>query len=81
MLPMHIKIYTHKVSQSRLLISELKNDTNAQAIEESRDTGVALPREEKGSWLSSAKWSSLTTYIPITYGPSRLYLGILCTHI
>lgn len=81
MFPMHIKIYTHKVSQSRLLRCELKNDTNAQAIEESRDTGVALPREEKGSWLSRAKWSSLTTYIPITYGLRRLYLGILCTYI
>ena len=78
---MHIKIYTHKVSQSRLLRCELKNDSNAQAVEESRNMGVVLPREEKSSWLSSAKWSSLETYIPVTYRPSRLYLGILCTYI
>lgn len=78
---MHIKIYTHKVSQSRLLRCELKNDTNAQAVEESRNTGVVLPREEKSSWLSSAKWSSLETHIPGTYGLSRLYLGRLCTFI
>lgn len=35
-----------------------------------------FPRETHTNWLYTVKWSALKTYILVTYGLNKLYLGI-----